>query len=131
MAAEGNKATAGTLHRRGLLGGAVALPVAAGGAAAGVHPDAALIAACREKARMAAVLNASVVDMDGSPTEAAYLATLNAIGEAEPQTLEGWLAKAEAARGDVHETGDGTLALQWAWALMHDMRRLVAAGVVR
>jgi hypothetical protein len=31
MAVECNKATAGTLHRRGLLGGAVALPVAAAG----------------------------------------------------------------------------------------------------
>lgn len=122
---------AGPMPRRALFGALAALPVAAGAASAS-NPDAALIAACEDHNRLVREINASgEKDMDGTPTEAAYLATLDAIAEAEPQTLAGWLAKAEAARVDADEDDHGSLGHQWAWALMHDMRRLVAAGVVR
>lgn len=136
MSGERNVLQAGPMPRRAILGGLAALPAAAGAVPAS-HPDAALIAACAALPGLIADLNTRADwDDDACPWRARYDAALDIIGEAEPQTLAGWLAKAEAARIESldlagEESPEDTLSAQWAWSLMHDMRRLVAAGVVR
>ena len=95
----------------------------------GLSTDADLIALCEaHPARLAAFL-ADDRDPDDNPFYAAYQASQDAIGEAEPQTLEGLRAKAlvaklEATMPDGSEMPNGTVGGDWAWDLLHDILRL-------
>lgn len=97
-------------------------------------PDAGLIALCEAyPARLAAFL-ADDRDPDDNPFYAAYEAAQDAIGAAEPQTLEGMRAKAlvaklEAAMPDGSEMPNGTVGGDWAWDLLHDVLRLSGGEV--
>lgn len=58
----------------------------------------------------------------------AYQRTRNAIADAEPQTIEGMLAKARAAKGEATdqagvERPESGPAAGWAWDLVNDLLR--------
>ena len=97
----------------------------------GSHPDADLIRICAEHA-----VNLETYNRDGGeggienpdPLWDAYAATRDAITAAQPQTLDGMLAKARAAkaeagaaRSDGTEDPEGGPAAQWAWNLVNDL----------
>ncbi len=130
--------------RRGLLGltaGAVVagiVPVGAAHAAevqrpggrtfVSEHPDAELIRLCAQHALNRDAYNNDDGDLpaDECPFWLAYASTRDAISDAHPRTMEGFLAKARAAKveamtpngEDPHDNGP---AAQWAWDLMNDM----------
>ena len=121
-----------------ILTGAVALPLDLAAAEVGGRrdpgrpgpsPDADLIALCEAYPACLATFLADDRDPDDNPFYAAYQASQDAIGEAEPQTLEGMRAKAlvaklEAAMPDGSEMHNGTFGGDWAWDLLHDILRL-------
>ena len=123
--------------RRAVLAGGGALPIAAGAHAGGVPcPDAALLAACEALPMLRDAVCAMTDDIEDSPIWRDYCEAVDAITGATPRTLAGWLAKAEVARQESltpagTEEPEGTCGAEWSWQLMHDMRALVAAGVVR
>jgi hypothetical protein len=123
-----------------VLAGGGALPIATGADATGLpSPDAALLAACEALPRLRDAVCAWPDDMDlndDNPIWRDYCAAIDFITDATPRTLAGWMAKAEAARQESltpagAEEPEGTHGAYWSWQLMHDMRALVAAGVVR
>jgi hypothetical protein len=117
--------------RRSALGASLA--VLLGGKvtqASAEHPDAELIELCRRHKvnRIAFIMDER--DCDENPHWEPYLATENAISEAEPVTMAGVIAKAKAA---IHEatclrTGDqdwgDCTAAEWAADIVYDLLRL-------
>lgn len=108
-----------------------ARPDARGANGATASPDARLIAACAEHAvnRDAFNRDDGTLDPGDGPLWAAYDRTRTAISEAEPQTLEGVLAKAriakaEALNPDGSESIEGSVAAQWSWDVVNDLLRL-------
>jgi hypothetical protein len=96
------------------------------------HPDAELMRLCAQHIANWAACNDNQDD-EGSPEYVrlydAYYRTHDAIDEARPQTVDGLLAKAraakiEAVRCDGTEDPDGTSGARWAWQIMHDLIRL-------
>ena len=66
------------------------------------------------------------MDAKHNPLWAAYEQTRDAIHEAEPQSIQGMLAKARAAKieaGPRDDPDDG-VAIRWAWDLVNDLLRL-------
>ena len=66
------------------------------------------------------------LDAKHNPLWAAYEQTRDAIHEAEPQSIQGMLAKARAAKieaGPCDDPDDG-VAIRWAWDLVNDLLRL-------
>lgn len=121
--------------RRLLLRGSIALaaasPAAAVVAEAALNPDAELIRWCAEH-----IVNVDAFNRDGGylenevdPLWWAYRRTLDAINAAKPQTLEGVVAKARAAKAEARgpdgsdRPEDGSAA-RWAWHLVNDLLRL-------
>ena len=96
----------------------------------GPSPDAALIDLCERHIANLAAVNAADCDLDDrNPAWRAYTATLDALGNAEPQTLAGMRAKALAAKAealnpDGTETPDYCPASGFAWDLLNDLLRL-------
>ncbi|MDJ0391358.1 hypothetical protein QMO56_24940 [Roseomonas sp. E05] len=103
------------------------------GAAAG--PDAELIRLCAEHIANIEAYNVDVGDLDpeDDPLWHAYERTREAISEAQPRTIEGMLAKAQAAKAEARRPDgsekptDGPAA-EWAWDLMHDLIRMAGMG---
>lgn len=98
------------------------------------HPDADLIALCRQHVDNLDAVNADLGDLDDrNPIWRAYTATLDALGNAEPQTLAGMRAKALAAKAealntDGTETPDFCPASGFAWDLLNDLLRLTGGA---
>ena len=114
------------MNRRALFGGAAVLAVtpSIGSAAAPAALDAALAALVDQHIRNRDAVNAydGPLDVTDCPLWQAYSATLDAIDEAEPQTMAGILAKARAAVAEDEQTGE-----QWGLDIAHDLLRL--AGI--
>jgi len=139
-----------TTSRRRLLSGSVALSLGASVAAlasciptpapaAEPHAgaDAELIALCAQH-----IVNMDAYNRDGGHLELeddplwhAYVQTRDAIDAAEPQTIEGILAKVRAAKAEAGEP-DGSQdfengpAGRWSWDVANDLIRLSAGGQV-
>jgi hypothetical protein len=127
--------------RRVLFLGAAVLPAAALAAKAGaaamlppVHPEAELIDLCNRHPALLAAFNACEADSGpNNPAWVAYEASMNAVSDARPQTLEGMQAKARAAKAeallpDGSESSDGSIAAPWAWDIVNDMLRLTGGA---
>ncbi|MBV9748279.1 MAG: hypothetical protein JO157_05655, partial [Acetobacteraceae bacterium] len=129
-----------TTSRRALLAG---IPAAALVGAATVpalataaSPDAELIALCAQH-----IVNMNAYNRDGGHLEPeddplwhAYVQTRDAIDAAEPQTIEGILAKVSAAKAEAREPDgedfDSSVAGAWAADVVNDLIRLSAGGQV-
>jgi hypothetical protein len=137
------KATQPTTTRRRLCGGSAALlaiagllPMTAAAEAPNSHPDAELIRICAEHPINMQNYN-DLGDMrdDNDALWAAYERTRNAISAAEPQTMEGILAKARAAKaeavdgdGDGEESWGGSMGEPWAFDIVNDLLRVVGGA---
>lgn len=116
------------LSRRSLMAAAPAvLPLPA--PANQSNPDASLLRLCAEHAANVEALRLKGCWEDDCPLWDAYVRTFDAISAAEPQTVQGLLAKARAAvteataqDGSVHP--EGTPAMDWAWDVTLDLLRL-------
>ncbi|PZP45886.1 MAG: hypothetical protein DI601_08095 [Azospirillum brasilense] len=93
------------------------------------NPDASLLRLCAEHAANVEALRLKGCWEDDCPLWDAYVRTFDAISAAEPQTVQGLLAKARAAvteataqDGSVHP--EGTPAMDWAWDVTLDLLRL-------
>lgn len=112
--------------RRRLLAGAVALPMIA----APQSPDAAMIAVCEGHPALWQAVNDAPDDVDEHcPIGRPYFASLDAIGEWQPSTLAGLLAKArvslvEAAMPNGGYEPDASVAADWAWDVTVGLLRL-------
>jgi len=94
-------------------------------------PDAELIRTCAQH-----IVNLRAYNSRGGRLEAKddplwhiYKKTMDAITAAEPQTIEGMLAKARAAKAEAKvldggEMPEGCVAGTWAWDLVNDLLRL-------
>jgi hypothetical protein len=96
------------------------------------HPDAELIAWCDAFPAARDRCNAHKGDLeDGVPVWDEYSELCRKIGETNAMTLEGWWAKALAAKAEATmpsgaELPECTSASVWAWDLLNDMLRLRA-----
>ena len=96
------------------------------------HPpgaDADIIRVCAEHAINVRAFNTAHCEADDGPLETAYIRTQHAIDAARPQTIEGMLAKACAAKAetiqpDGSENPEHCPAADWAWDLLNDLLRL-------
>ena len=93
--------------------------------------EAELIRLCNAHASLIDAYNGSdpMVEMDDSPTWAAYVHSRDAIGSAQPQTMAGVLAKARAAKAeartpDGQEDAAGSPAEHWLLQIATDLLRL-------
>jgi len=98
-------------------------------------PDAELIRLCAEHIANMAAYNADGgnLEPEDDPLWHAYERTREAISAARPQTVEGMLAKAQAAEAEARtpdggENPENCPAADWAWDLMHDFLRLAGVG---
>lgn len=126
--------------RRVMLLGAAVLPGAAIAAPLasflppGAGPDTELIAICNRHPAVIAAFNACEQDSGpDNPEWVAYKASMDAISDAQPQTLAGLQAKALAAKAeamnpDGSEHPDGSIAAHWAWDIANDMLRLTCGA---
>jgi hypothetical protein len=97
--------------------------------------DADLIRLCAEHAANMDAYNRDCSDLEPEDNAlwAAYERTRDAISKAVPQTVEGMMAKARAAKAEAREpTGgenpQGCPAADWAWDLVNDLLRLNGRG---
>jgi hypothetical protein len=128
-----------SLSRRLLFSSATAAAVVASVpvAIAADHPDAALIRICDAHGALMDLVNSGVDgDDDDGPTWQAYDRSRDAITAFRPETIEGMLAKARAAKAEARradgsemEDGGGTPAEGWAWDLVNDLLRIGGRGV--
>jgi hypothetical protein len=91
------------------------------------HPDADLIQACLDYPAATKAYNKQ--PHDEGPAWAAYENARDAISDGIPMTLDGMLAKAEAAKFDAMcpdgtERPEGGMASTWSWQLVSDLLRL-------
>jgi hypothetical protein len=108
-----------------------ALPAAITSAAASPHPDAELIRVCAEHLVNWDAYNAYDGNLEprDNPLWHAYERTFDAIESAEPQTIDGIIAKARAAKAEAQQPdgdedpgfGEGA---EWAWDLVNDLLRI-------
>ncbi len=130
-----------TVSRRTLLGATTAVlafpgaPGVAGRGQPAPHPDAALIELCRQHPLNMDAYNTSpaeIEDADDNPFWIAYSETRDGIGDAQPATMAGILAKCRAAKAEAGPDGDedpdGTPAADWAWDIVNDLLRLYGGG---
>jgi hypothetical protein len=118
--------------RRTVLTASISLPMAASAQPiTAASPDADLIRFCAEHVVNMDAFNRDRSDLDAedNPLWAAYERTRDAIHEARPQTIEGMLAKARAAKvealmPDGRENPSNCPAETWAWDLLNDLLRL-------
>ncbi len=130
-----------TVSRRTLLGASAAVlgvPGVPGRACAtppAPHPDAALIEMCRRHPLNIEGYNTSPLEydnIDDNPFWNAYSETRDGIGEAQPMTMAGILAKCRAAKvearafdGDEESEHPANCpAEDWAWDIVGDLLRL-------
>lgn len=129
-------------RRRAMLAGTAALiasaPFAAPALAASGDsgPDADLIRLCAEHIANWHAYNTSDSDLEAEddPLWHAYWRTHIAIDDARPQSIDGILAKARAAKTEAHrpdgtEERDGGQGAVWAWDLVNDLLRLNGGGL--
>ncbi len=100
----------------------------AGGTFVSEHLDAELIRLCAQHLVNRDAFNNDDGDLDAHecPFWLAYAATTDAITNAHPHTMDGFLAKARVAKVEAQTPGgeephDNGSAAQWAWDLMNDM----------
>ena len=95
-----------------------------------VSPDADIIRLCAEHIDNLRAYNDSDIDLpDGDPLQVAYERTLEALCDAEPQTMAGMVAKARAAKveaigQDGEEVEFYNMGHNWAMDLVNDLLRL-------
>ena len=96
-----------------------------------INPDAELIALCAQHIANLAAYNTEggYLEPEEDPLWKAYRRSYDAIESAQPQTTEGMVAKARAAKVEAGcpngtETPENGPAARWAWQLMNDMLRL-------
>lgn len=131
----------GLQGRRALLAGSglalAALALAEGASAASAsganHPDADLIQACARHAINLRACNGGESTTEDPDARAAYEKTRDLIGDAEPQTMAGILAKCCAARDEATDGGydeewEGSIGAVWAIDIVNDLLRLAAGG---
>jgi hypothetical protein len=102
------------------------------------NPDAALIALCAQHIVNLAAFNAyaGLDDNHDAALWAECRCTRDAITDARPQTVEGMIAKARAAKlealnADGTEEPENGRAARWAWQILNDMLRLnEGAGIL-
>jgi hypothetical protein len=127
--------------RRAILAGSglalAALALAEGASAASAsganRPDADLIQACAHHAINLRACNGGESTTEDPDARAAYEKTRDLIGDAEPQTMAGILAKCRAARDEATDGGydeewEGSMGAVWAIDVVNDLLRLAAAG---
>jgi hypothetical protein len=120
------------MTRRLVLAAGISLPVSASAQPiAATSPDADLIRFCAEHVVNMDAFNRDSSDLDAedNPLWVAYERTRDAIHEARPQTVEGMLAEARAAKSealmpDGRENPSNSPAETWAWDLLNDLLRL-------
>ena len=93
--------------------------------------DAEIIRLCKQHIVNLHAYNASTEDIEpeDDPLWAAYKQSYNAVKAARPQTIEGMIAvalaaKAEAVQRDGTESLEHGPAAEWAWGLVNDLVRL-------
>lgn len=116
-------------RRKFLRGAVVAVSgITAARAASGASSDASLIALCAEHGANRDAINFAdeLPDEWDHPLWAAYDRTRDGIGAAQPQTMEGVLAKARAAKAEAGGDNypEGSPAADWAWDIVNDLLRL-------
>ena len=92
------------------------------------HPDAELIRLCAQHVVNMDAYNHDAGDLDAEdcPLWLAYASTRDAISNARPQTMDGFLAKARAAKAEARTPGgeenpENCPAARWAWDLVNDL----------
>ncbi len=92
------------------------------------HPDAVLIRLCAQHVVNMDAYNHDAGDLDAEdcPLWLAYASTRDAISTARPQTMDGFLAKARAAKAEARTPGgeenpENCPAARWAWDLVNDL----------
>ncbi len=125
------------MDRRTLLQSLVAVSASSAllPTAAAAHPDAVLIRICAEHIVNLHAYNAApgggLSDFESDPLWIAYIATHDAIDAARPQTLDGVIAKARAAKAEgdaspawADRCPESGPAVSFSWDVVGDLLRL-------
>ncbi|WP_431282748.1 hypothetical protein ACQW02_25640 [Humitalea sp. 24SJ18S-53] len=117
--------------RRGALAALGVCAAASRTVVAAPNPDADLIRICAEHVANIAAYNrdGGRLNCEDDPLWAACERTLYAIDDADPQTMEGILAIARAAKSEAQmpngvEDPANCPAADWAWCIVNDLLRL-------